>query len=67
MTRRQILAEVLARLEAERFAPPRPEPPPCSPLPPPVTDADAASNARRLLEAIGDDPVVAAWAEREAG
>jgi hypothetical protein len=57
MTRRQILAEVLAHLEAERFAP-GPRPPSmvanCDP-PEPITEEQAAVNRKRLEEALGDD------------
>ncbi len=64
MTRREILAETLARLEAERFQPMRRDEPRCKP-PPPVSDGEAAAHARALMEALDDDPVIAAWAERE--
>lgn len=55
-TRRIILADTIARLEAERFAGPRRpdltrhQPP----VLPPVTADQARGNARVLLEALGD-------------
>lgn len=54
--RDRILAETLARLEAERFAGPRrPEltPPPPSPLPD-ISAEQAEANARVLLDALSD-------------
>lgn len=59
--RAQILEATVARLEAERFQPMSPEPPPQGP--PPITEAQARLNAQRLLEALSDDPVVVAFAD----
>ncbi len=66
-TRQAILAPLLARLEAERFAGPRRVvlaesfPPPS----PAITEEQALINARLLLDAIGSDPLAAEYAERE--
>jgi hypothetical protein len=57
MTRREILAEVLAHLEAERFAPGPREPrmvTNCDP-PQPITKEQAAANLRKLGDAVGSD------------
>ena len=56
-SRRQIMAEVLAHLEAERFAPGPREPryvANCD-APEQITEDQAAANLRKLAEAIGDD------------
>jgi hypothetical protein len=65
MKRAQILAEVLAHLEAERFAPVTPRPSP-SPNLAPITAAQAEANRQALEDALTCDPVVLAWLEREA-
>lgn len=63
MTRRQIMAEVLAHLEAERFAPsPRPD----DPEPIGWTPEEQATHRATLEDTLSDDPVVVAWAERGA-
>jgi hypothetical protein len=57
MTRREILAEVVAHLEAERYAPGPREPRyarGCDP-PEPVTEEQAVANLAALRDAIGDD------------
>lgn len=64
-TREQILAETLARLEAERFQP-MPPGPVHEPLPP-VTTSQARRNAQLLLDAIGHDQVLADWAADQTG
>lgn len=58
MNRRQILAEVLAHLEAERFQPVAPRP---KPTLEPITAEQAAHNLRVLTDAIGSDPIAAAY------
>jgi hypothetical protein len=67
MTRAEILTETLARLEAERFAGPRRVryAPTSEQTLPPVTEAQAMTNAHRLMDALSDDPMVVAWAEKE--
>lgn len=73
MSRAEILAEVLAHLEAERFAPVAPRPPARPPAQlDPITPEQAAANRQALEDALsGDalsnDPVVIAWIERKAG
>lgn len=66
MSRRQILAEVLAHLEAERFRPPprKPRTAHCEP-PEPITDQQAAANRKALEEAIGSDAVVIEWRDNQ--
>ena len=75
MTGADAKADLLARLEAERYAP-RPSwqlPPP--PVPRTAgddpwtvpTDPDAAEHRQILLDALSDDPTVVAWRERQAG
>jgi len=57
MSRREILQDTLARLEAERYAPLPPRPRRayhCEPL----TPEQQAENRRILADAIGDDPHV---------
>jgi hypothetical protein len=63
MKRAQILADVLAHLEAERFAPVTPRP---SPELEPIMPAQAEANRQALEDALSGDPVVLAWLEREA-
>lgn len=65
--RGRILAETLARLEAERFSGPRrPEFSAPRPDPPPeVTAEQAADNAARLLAALDDDQTVIDFIERK--
>ena len=63
MTRREIMAEVLAHLEAERFAPVVPRP---TPELEPITPEQAARNLATLTDALSADPVVVAWVERGA-
>lgn len=61
MRRAEILAEVLAHLEAERFGPP------VTPAAlAPITTAQAAENRQTLLDATSDDPVVVDFRERQA-
>lgn len=63
--RAQILAETIARLEAERFQPMSPELPPAEL--PPITPAQARRNAQLLLDALDDDRALLAWVDRETG
>lgn len=64
--RAEILAETLARLEAERFAPPRRPNLTTSPAaPPPVTPAQATRNAELLLAALDGDVLLIDYAEKE--
>lgn len=66
MNRRQIMAEVLAHLEAERFAPVKPQPKPVPRGCEPITPEQAAENLAILTDAIGSDETVIAWRERGA-
>ena len=66
MNRRQILAEVLAVMEAERFAPVKPRTPEGLRAPEPITPEQAEANRAQLEAALSDDPVVVEWAERGA-
>jgi hypothetical protein len=72
MSRDEILAETIARLEAERYAPsPRPVEELLHPTPTPgpaggyhpVTAAEAAHNRAVLAAAVGDDTTLIAWRE----
>lgn len=66
-TRRAILADVLAGLEAERFTP-GPTKPRTTPRPhyEPVTPEQAADNLAALEDALSDDPTVVEWRERRS-
>lgn len=64
MTRARILANILAHLEAERFAPVKPQR--HRTTLPPVTPEQAERNRQILADALSDDPVVVGWREREA-
>lgn len=66
MTRRDVLAEVLAVMEAERFAPVKPRTPERLRVPEPITPEQAEANRAQLEAALSDDPAVVAWVERGA-
>jgi len=63
VSRRAILADTIARLEAERFQVPR-RPETHTPRPAPVAPEQAEHNAQMLLDAIGNDPYLAGQADR---
>ena len=62
MNRKQILADVLAVLEAERFMPVEPRP---RPELEPITPEQAERNRSLLEDALSDDPYAAEWAARQ--
>lgn len=66
MNRRAILAEVLAAMEAERFAPVRPQPKPVPRGCEPITPEQAAENLAVLADAVSGDETAIAWRERGA-
>jgi hypothetical protein len=75
MSRAEILADTIARLEAERYAPLPPRPAHATDQGPSrravhnnpgASPVEAAANLRLLMEAVHGDAVVVAFSDREA-